>query len=377
MNFSRRMERLNASGIRVMMAKAKAMKDPINLGIGQPHFSVPELARKSAIEAIEQGSNAYSASQGMDSLIDSISEQVSSSRAVKKADFDVLVTSGVSGAINLAFWTLLDEGDEVILTDPYFVMYEHLCTWVGAKAVKVSSYPDFDLPVDKIAEAITDKTKLIILNSPGNPSGVVYNSKECEALASLCKKHGIWLLSDEIYEDFLYDGLDYHSPFKNYERCLLVSGISKSLSATGWRIGHLCGPADFIAEATKLQQYSYVCAPTPFQVAAENYFSGKVEGFIKEQLKGYQENLNYLRKNLPAGLTLSKRCQGAIYAFVALPEGMTSSDFCQQALEQELILIPGKTFSQRDTHFRLGFSCERKTLEKGVDRLTSLCEEIS
>src|SRR4030043_356702 len=199
-----RTSKIDASGIRKVFARGEKMKDPVNFSIGQPDFDVPGPLKEEAIKAIKAGGNKYSQTAGDTVLKDKITGLVQKEFGWDKPA--VLVTSGVSGGLLLAFMALVNPGDEVIVPDPYFVMYKHLVGMLGGKCVFVDSYPDFELPVEKIADAITDKTKMIILNSPCNPTGMVYSQQQIKEIAEVAAKKDVLVLTDEIYERFCYDG---------------------------------------------------------------------------------------------------------------------------------------------------------------------------
>lgn len=200
---AQRTKRIDSSGIRKVFALAGSLKDPVNFSIGQPDFDVPEPVKKAAIEAILKGENRYSQTAGDNRFLDKIREKIHSETGWKNPH--VMATSGVSGALLLAFLALIETDDEVILPDPYFVIYKHLINLLGGRCVFVDSYPDFKLPVEGIAKAITKKTKLLILNSPANPTGAVYTEEEVKAVVDLARSRDLIVLSDEIYETFSYD----------------------------------------------------------------------------------------------------------------------------------------------------------------------------
>src|SRR3954447_2622843 len=200
---SARAHAVDASGIRKVFDLAAKMKDPINLSIGLPDFDVPAAAKEAAIEAIRAGHNRYTQTQGIAPLRDRLRTDLSKEFARDVGD--VLVTSGVSGGLFLAILATINPGDEAIFLDPYFVMYKHLLTLAGGRAVPVDSYPDFRFHPDRVEAAITPKTKLLILNSPSNPTGVVMTQQEVNAAVALAKKHDLLIISDEIYEPFLYN----------------------------------------------------------------------------------------------------------------------------------------------------------------------------
>lgn len=202
----------------------------MDFSIGQPDFDVPEELKEKAIKAIQEGLNKYSQTAGDALLIEKISELVK-----KEIGWDrpsVLVTSGVSGGLLLAFLAMVNPGDEVIIPDPYFVMYKHLINMLGGRCVFVDSYPNFQLPLEKIADAITDKTKMIVLNSPCNPTGVIYSEQQIKKLAEIAGEKDILILADEVYEKFCYDE-DYTSIGKYYDKVLILRGFSKPYAMTG------------------------------------------------------------------------------------------------------------------------------------------------
>src|SRR3954468_1583504 len=199
---SRRAQGVDASGIRKVFDLAAKMKDPINFSIGLPDFDVPDLAKRAAIESIEKGNNRYTQTQGIPELRAALRESLS--KEIGRDVGEVLITSGVSGGLFLAILATVNPGDEAIFLDPYFVMYKHLLTMAGGKAVPVDSYPDFRFHAERVERAITPKTKLLILNSPSNPTGVVMTLEEVRSAVELARKHDLLILSDEIYEPFLY-----------------------------------------------------------------------------------------------------------------------------------------------------------------------------
>jgi len=361
-----RTAKIDASGIRKVFALAAELENPINFSIGQPDFDVPEELKEEAIKAIREGFNKYSQTSG-DALL-----QQRISKLVKKEigwqNPAVLVTSGVSGGLLLAFLALINPGDEVVIPDPYFVIYKHVPTMLGAKCVYVDSYPQFSLPVSKIAEAITDKTKMIILNSPCNPTGVVYSEKDIKSLAEIAAEKDVLILADEIYEKFCYDGT-YISIASYYERTLLLRGFSKPYAMTGWRLGfaaaHPCLRA-VIEEMTKIQQYTFVCAPTPFQKAAIAALDFNVTGFVEQ----YRTKRDLVYEGLKDKFELVKP-GGAFYVFPKAPDGRATG-FVAKAIKNNVLIIPGNVFSEKDTHFRISFATSNEKLHQGIEILRRL-----
>jgi len=357
---------IDASGIRKVFALAAELKDPVNFSIGQPDFDVPEALKEEAIKAIKAGQNKYSQTAGDSLLKERIAERIDKEFGWSRPA--ILITSGVSGGLLLAFLAIVNPGDEVIIPDPYFVMYKHLVNMLGGKCVFVDSYPDFKLPVEKVAEAITNKTKMIILNSPCNPTGAVYSEQQIKALAEIAAEKDILILTDEIYERFCYDS-KCTSIANYYERALLLRGFSKSYAMTGWRLAYAAAHeclTNVIEQMTKIQQYTFVCAPTPFQkaaIAALNYETG-------DFVDTYRRKRDLLYEGLKDKFELVKP-GGAFYAFVKAPGG-SGTEFVEKAIKNNVLIIPGNVFSEKDTHFRISYATSDEKIQHGVEILRSL-----
>jgi aspartate aminotransferase len=364
---SRRALGVDASGIRKVFDLAAKMKDPINFSIGLPDFDVPDIAKTAAIEAIQKGSNRYTPTQGIEPL--RVRLRADLSQEIGRDVGEVLITSGVSGGLFLAILATIDPGDEAIFLDPYFVMYKHLLTMAGGKPVIVDSYPDFRFHADRVAQAVTPRTKLLILNSPSNPTGVVMTEAEVRAAVEVAKKHDLLIVSDEIYEPFLYDTTDagLPSPAKLYEKTLILRGFSKSHAMTGWRLGYAAGPTEVIAQMTKLQQYTFVCAPSPFQHAALKALDVPMSDAVATYRRKRDTVVELLSRKFEV-----QRPGGAFYIFPKAPAGATASEFVAKAIENNVLVIPGNVFSERDTHFRISYATTDAKLKQGCEILCSL-----
>jgi aspartate/methionine/tyrosine aminotransferase len=358
-----RMKHIDASGIRKAFDMAKAMKDPINLSIGLPDFDVAEPVKAAAIDAIRGGFNAYTVTQGIPELRGKIQDAVDAE--FHHADRQVLITSGTSGALLLALCCVVDPGDEVIIFDPYFVMYRHLVTLAGGTSVLVDTYPDFRVDLEKVLAAITPKTKAILVNSPTNPTGAVASASEMERLARLCRGRDILLISDEVYRAFCFDG-PFATPATWNEDVLVVDGFSKAHGMTGWRLGYAHGPGRLIQEMAKLQQFSYVCAPSIVQKAGVV----ALDQDLTAQVDTYRRKRDAVVSALD-GLYDLPHPGGAFYAFPRAPWG-TATEFVEEAIRRSLLIIPGNVFSRRDTHFRISYAVDDATLKRGLDVLRQL-----
>ncbi len=361
-----RMHQIDASGIRKVFDLAATMENPINLSIGQPHFDTPQPIKDAMCKAIAEGKNAYSQSQGIGPLIAKIQASVDETYGHK--DRKTFITSGTSGALMLALCTLVNPGDEVICFDPWFVMYKHLTTLAGGKVVLIDTYPNFKIPVDKVAKAITDRTKVILCNSPANPTGHVASEVELKALAELAREKGVALISDEIYKAFCYDG-EFTSPARYNDQTIVIDGFSKSHSMTGLRLGYVHGPEAIMQQMIKLQQFTFVCAPHPIQwagVAAWDYD-------ISDRVAEYKGKRDLIRAELSEDFTIHG-AGGAFYLFLEAPWG-TGTQFVQEAIKHNLLIIPGNVFSAKDTHFRISYAASDKTLKRGAEVLRKLAKQ--
>jgi aspartate aminotransferase/aminotransferase len=364
---STRANGVDASGIRKVFDLAAKLKDPINLSIGLPDFDVPDLVKQAAIDSINAGQNRYTQTQGIAPLRERLRRDLSSE--IGRDVGDVLITSGVSGGLLLAMMAIINPGDEVVYLDPYFVMYKHLLTLTGGTPVPVDSYPDFRFYADRAEAAITPRTKAIILNSPSNPTGVVMTPAEVSAAVELAKKYDLLIISDEIYEPFLYagDAGKLPSPAKIYDRTIILRGFSKSHAMTGWRLGYAAGPAEIISQMTKLQQYTFVCAPSPLQYAALAALDVPMQAAVDKYRLKRDIVFNGLNDHFE-----KVKPEGAFYIFPKVPKGWTAADFCTAAIEKNVLIIPGNVFSERDTHFRISYATTDEKLRAGVEILNSI-----
>lgn len=360
---ARRTGTFDSSGIRKVFDLAAQLTDPINLSIGQPDFEVPGEIRAAAIAAMESGKNAYSPTQGIAPLRQALLAEVRT--RYDHADRDLFISSGTSGGLALTMLALINPGDEVIYLDPYFVMYPALIQIAGGVPVPVDSYPDFALDADKIAAAITPATKMILLNSPANPTGVTATATALKAVAELAAEHRIALVSDEIYSQFMYDE-PFVSPAAFNDQTIVIDGFSKSHAMTGWRVGYVHGPAELIAAMLKIQQYSFVCAPQPAQWGALRGLDVRIDEHVAE----YRKKRDFVYQSLCDHFAIAKP-GGAFYMFPRSPLD-SGEAFVRRAIEHGLLIIPGNVFSARDTHFRISYAASNEVLERGVALLREL-----
>jgi aspartate aminotransferase/aminotransferase len=358
-----RMQQFESSGIRKVFELARSLKDPVNLSIGQPDFNVPDPIKSAAHAAIDDDRHGYTVTQGIPELRTKLLREVH--RQYPKAERDLLVTSGTSGGLLLALCCTINPGDEVIVFEPYFVLYPNLIHLAGGKTVVVDTYPDFEIDIAKVRAALSPRTKAIIINSPGNPTGKLY-SREClRELAELAREGNVLLLSDEIYRAFCYDA-PYSSPAEFNDEVLVFDGFSKAYGMTGWRLGYVHGPRRLIEELIKLQQFTFVCAPSMVQHAGVVALDCDVSPFVAQ----YRAKRDRLYEGIKDRYEIVKPT-GAFYMFPRV-SGITASDFATEAIRNNLLVIPGSVFSRRDTHFRISYAVDDRTLDRGIELLNRL-----
>lgn len=354
------------SGVRKLFELGKSLRDPINLSIGQPHFEVPEPIRAAAKAAIDAGHNGYTVTQGIPELLAAMRADVSA--RFPGQERDVLVTSGTSGGLLLALLATINPGDEVITADPYFVAYPNMVATVGGRLVTVDTYPDFRLDLNKLEAAMTPRTKAVLLSTPSNPTGAVIDAATLKRLAELCRARGVLLISDEIYRAFHYDCAPL-SPATHDPNVLVVEGFGKTYGMTGWRLGWAHGPKRLIQEMAKFQQFTFVCAPSMVQHAGAAAMSFDVSGIVADYRRKRDLMVSALRDDYEFAVP-----GGAFYLFVKVPRG-TATEFVTRAIAHNLLVIPGGTFSARDTHVRISYAATDETLARGIDVLKKLVRE--
>lgn len=358
MDLAERVYQLKESGIRKMFAIASQIKNPIDLSIGQTHFSTPKKLQSALAKATKAGFNKYTPTIGIHELIEKIIEDYT--KKYIKAPEGIIITCGASGGLVLSLLALVNPGEDVIIFDPYFVMYYNLIKLIGANPVTVSTYPDFFINRSSLENAITSKTKLIIVNSPNNPTGRIVSQEEMNIVIEVAKKHNLWLIADEVYSLFDYDK-KFTSFYNKYEKLMLVNAFSKTYAITGWRVGYLIGPKEVIDRISIIQQFSFVCAPSMAQKAIELVFPMSTNQFVKKYKRNRDLAYNHLSKFLK-----TQKPDGSFYIFPQLPPGYTGEEFSRKALEKKVVVVPGGAFSQYDTNIRISFATDTNTLKKGL-----------
>ena len=367
---------LKPSGIRKFFDLVSEMKDAISLGVGEPDFDTPWHIRDEGIYALEQGKTFYTSNAGLKELREEISNYEKRTQGIEYNPLsEVLVTVGGSEAIDIGLRAMINPGDEVIIPQPAYVSYYPCALLTGAKPVIINlkAENEFRLTAEELLNAITPKTKVLILPFPNNPTGAIMEREDLEKIAKICIEKDIYVMSDEIYGALTYKGK--HVSIASLEgmkdRTILINGFSKSYAMTGWRLGYACGPSDIIKQMTKIHQFAIMCAPTTSQYAAiEALRNGDDD--VRLMRGAYNQRRRFL---MNAFKEMNLECfepYGAFYVFPSIKEfGMTSEEFATKFLEEERVAaVPGSAFGESGEGFlRISYAYSIENLKEAMTRL--------
>lgn len=359
---------IEGSAIRRIFALAASLKDPIDLSIGMPHFDTPDAVKEAAIGAMRAGHNRYTLSAGIPPLREALLARWKETYGVKQES--AMVTGGCCGSLLLAMLAVINPGDEVLLPDPYFIAYPQLVKIAHGTSAYYAAMGSADAVVQSIEKALSPKTKLLVIGSPSNPTGLVLPQAAVQAIVKMAQARGIWVMSDEIYEAFVFDEAHFSAGSVD-PNVLVVGSFSKSHSMTGWRIGFALGPQDLIDAMIKIQQFTFVNAPSPFQHAALTALKTPVDYAARE----YKILRDLIYTGLvEKGYTVQKP-GGAFYIYPEVPKGSgckTGAEFCEKAITKNLLMVPGTAFSRKDTHFRISYATSQAKLKQAIQVLGDL-----
>jgi aminotransferase len=368
--------RLPASGIRRFFDLIAGVEGVISLGVGEPDFITPEPFREAAIRSIREGKTKYTSNYGIKPLRVAISEHTATLRGIcYDPDHEILVTVGVSEAVDLALRATLNDGDEVIVADPSYVAYVPGIVLAGGVpvAVPTDESSDFRLTPEAVARAITPRTRGILLGFPNNPTGAVLTSADVVGIARLAVEHDLLVYADEIYDRLVY-GTQHHSIAsipEMKERTVYLAGFSKSYAMTGWRVGYACAPAEIVEQMMKIHQYTVMCVPTSAQYAAlEALRSGEPE--VNRMVAAYDERRRLMWKRFNA---IGLHCfepRGAFYCFPNITStGLSDDEFCERLLKEEkVVVVPGNAFGEGGRgHVRACYAASIEDIGEACDRI--------
>lgn len=380
---SEKIKKTKPSGIRKFFDIAGTMKDVISLGVGEPDFSTPWVIRKAAIQTLERRQIIYGPNKGIEPLRQAICDDIKRKRGVEyDSSSEIIVTVGGSEAIDISLRGLLDDGDEVLVVEPCFVCYTPLVELAGGVAVPVPTRIEnnFKLTVDDLKDKITDRTKLLILPFPNNPTGAVMTKEDLEPIAELLRDTNIMILTDEIYSELTY-GRKHFSIIElegMKERTIYVNGFSKAYAMTGWRLGYVTAPAPIISQISKIHQYGIMCSPYVSQNAAIEALTS-CDDEVRKMTDEYNTRRRYLVSEFnKIGLECFNP-EGAFYVFPCIKStGLTSEEFCERLLyEEKVAVVPGSAFGESGEGFvRVSYAYSLKHLMEAVKRIGAFVEKI-
>ncbi len=379
---SKRIVSIEPSGIRKFFDVVNEMKDAISLGVGEPDFDTPWFIRDEGIYSLERGRTFYTSNAGLKELKEEIATYLNRRFSLSySAAKEVLVTVGGSEAIDIAMRAMLDPGDEVLIPEPCYVSYLPCAILANGTPVTIElkAENEFRLTAQEVLDAVTDRTKLLVLPFPNNPTGAVMERKDLEAIAKVVEEKDLYVISDEIYAELTYTE-EGHVSFATlpgmWERTITINGFSKSYAMTGWRLGYACGPENIIREMTKIHQYCIMCAPTTSQYAAvEALRRGDEE--VKKMREEYNGRRRYLLHRFQEMGLPCFEPYGAFYVFPDIRKlGMTSEEFATKLLEQEKVaVVPGTAFGRSGEGFiRISYAYSLSNLKIALDRIEHFIE---
>ena len=375
---------IQPSGIRKFFDIASTMDDVISLGVGEPDFQTPWQIRKAGIESLQKGKTKYTSNTGLKKLLGEISNYMNRKYSIQYCpDNEILVTVGGSEAIDACIRAVVEPGDEVIIPQPSYVCYEPITRLAGGvpKIINTKAENDFKVTPEELINAITDKTKMLILPYPCNPTGAIMEYEDIKKLYEILKDTDIIVLSDEIYSELTFSNAPHAAVASvegMWERTVTVNGFSKAFSMTGWRLGFACGPKEIMSQILKIHQYAIMCAPTTSQYAAI------------EALKNCDDDVNYMlkeynmrRRMMVSGFNkLGLTCReprGAFYAFPSIAStGMTSEEFCEKLLySKKVAVVPGTAFGDSGEGFiRASYCYSVEHINEAIKRIGEFLKEI-
>lgn len=378
---SKKAQNISPSVTLSISAKAMSMKkqgiDVVSFGAGEPDFDTPDHIKKVAIKAIDEGFTKYTPTSGIPELKQVIIDKLRKDNGLTYTQSQILVSNGAKQCLYNILQVLLNPSDEVLIPSPYWVSYEEMVKLAQGKCIFVPSKKDFTVDSELLNKYKTNKTKVLIINSPSNPTGVVYGKKELEEIAKFCVKNKIYVISDEIYEKLIYGKKHFSIASLNrgiYNLSIVVNGVSKAYSMTGWRIGYCAGGEDIIKAASSLQDHSTSNPNSIAQKAALAALTGSSASITKMK-KEYIKRRDYMVKRISHMRNVSARMpDGAFYVFMDVSklynkEILNSKAFCEKLLSQYYVAaVPGSGFGD-DRFIRLSFATSKDTIKKGFDRL--------
>ena len=380
---SKKIEGIQPSGIRKFFDVVSEMPDAISLGVGEPDFDTPYSVREEGIYALEKGRTFYTSNAGLKELREEISRYLMRKYSLDyDADNEIMVTVGGSEAIDVALRCMVDPGDEVLIPTPCYVSYLPCAVMADAvpKMIELKAENQFKLTRQELIDSITDKTKILMLAFPNNPTGAIMTREELEELVPVIIEHDLYVISDEIYSELTYD--NKHCSIASLpgmkERTVTINGFSKAFAMTGWRLGYACAPKEIMKQMIKLHQFAIMCAPTNSQFAAIEALRN-CDDDVDRMVEAYNQRRRFLLNSFKEMGIDCFEPFGAFYVFPSIAKfGMTSDEFANRLLrEQKLAVVPGTAFGECGEGFvRISYAYSIENLKQGMDRIRKFIESL-
>ena len=380
---SKKIEGIQPSGIRKFFDVVSEMPDAISLGVGEPDFDTPYSVREEGIYALEKGRTFYTSNAGLKELREEISRYLMRKYSLDyDADNEIMVTVGGSEAIDVALRCMVDPGDEVLIPTPCYVSYLPCAVMADAvpKMIELKAENQFKLTRQELIDSITDKTKILMLAFPNNPTGAIMTREELEELVPVIIEHDLYVISDEIYSELTYD--NKHCSIASLpgmkERTVTINGFSKAFAMTGWRLGYACAPKEIMKQMIKLHQFAIMCAPTNSQFAAVEALRN-CDDDVDRMVEAYNQRRRFLLNSFKEMGIDCFEPFGAFYVFPSIAKfGMTSEEFANRLLrEQKLAVVPGTAFGECGEGFvRISYAYSIENLKQGMDRIRKFIESL-
>ncbi|WP_458459150.1 pyridoxal phosphate-dependent aminotransferase [Pseudobutyrivibrio sp.] len=375
---------IKPSGIRKFFDIVAEMPEAISLGVGEPDFDTPWKVRDEAIYSLERGRTFYTSNSGLKELRVEIADFLKRHYGLEYNPLtEMLMTVGGSEGIDIALRAMLDAGDEVLIPQPCYVSYEPCTILAGGVPVPIAlkEENEFRLKPEELEAAITDKTKILIMPFPNNPTGAVMEKADLEPIVELVKKYDLFVLTDEIYGELTYTG-EGHVSIASFpgmkERTIYINGFSKSHAMTGWRLGYVCAPEEIVKQMTKIHQFAIMCAPTTSQYAAVTAIRDCDED-VAHMREEYNDRRRYLLNRFKKMGIKCFEPYGAFYIFPSIAEfGMSSEEFCTRLLrEKEVAVVPGTAFGESgEGNVRISYAYSLESLKRAMDRIEEFVDEL-
>ncbi len=366
MKFACHVEEIDISGIRKSFEGAGP--GAINLGLGQPDFDTPDHIKRAAIEAIEEGFTGYTMNLGTAELRAALAEKFRRENGLDYAPSEIMVTSGASEALFLAIAAVVEKGDEVLIGDPGFVSYSAIARVTHGRAVSVPMDGRFHLTAEAVAERVTPRTRALIVNSPNTPTGSVQTREELRALAELAEDHDFALISDEVYEQFIYEG-EHASPALYSENVITINAVSKTYAMTGWRLGYLAARGEALENMLKIHQYVQACASSISQRAALAAVSGP-QDCVRMMREEFRRRRDVLVEGLRSMGVEMEKPAGAFYAFPRVGDG---NDVATRLIKKGVVVVPGTAFgSVGREHIRISYAASMEDIKTALERMREI-----